>query len=60
MIPDPLRRRLDRLEAGTPDEAGPAVYIYDPAWSEEERRARAPPSAILWLPDNGRDQLEPD
>ena len=56
MTLEAARRRVDRLEAGTVDEAGPAVYIYDPAWTEEERRARAPPTAILWLPDNGRDK----
>lgn len=56
MTVEAVRRRVERLENGAAGGVGLLVYIYDPAWNKEERRERAPPTAIIWLPNNVRDQ----
>ena len=53
-----LRRRTDRLEAGTAEGDRSAIVIYQPGETDEEIRARIPPGAetVIFLPDNGRDR----
>lgn len=52
-----VRCRVERLESAGPICAAPAVVIYLPGESDEERQARVPAGAgpVLFIPYNGRD-----